>query len=156
MPIPVPAERAPYQPASQDMPMTWREIPISQNIVDKWTEELRAFPDNFPQAKTMTEFYNMKEIYKETFIRLLARHPKLKEAHDHVKRRLGERLWSNAVDNKANWKAVHHRLHTYDKEFEESDTYHAELARKKNEDAIASLVSGIVHSNKDKIHDSNK
>ena len=43
----------------------------------------------------------------------------------------------------------------FDKEFQEDDAYHVKLAKEKNEDAVAHLVSGIIHSNKDKIHESN-
>jgi hypothetical protein len=134
---------------------TWRQMPLSTHIIEQWTEELRAFPDQYPQAKTLTEFMTIKEIYKDTFYRLVNRNKEFKAAYEHTKLRLGERLWANAVDNKANWKAVHHRLYRFDKEFQEDDAYHVKLAKEKNEDAVAHLVSGIIHSNKDKIHESN-
>jgi hypothetical protein len=135
---------------------TWNLVPVMDNAPQVWAQELRDWVKNNPHARTITEFLDSKELYRDTYYKIIDRFPVLKEAHKHAKLTLGERLWQAAVDNKANWKAVHHRLYSYDTQFENDDAYHAKLAREKNEGAVEALVSGIIHSNKDKIHESNK
>ena len=135
---------------------TWHQNSISEHVVEQWADELRRFPYEYPEAKSLTQFLNIKQIYKDTFYNILKKNEKLRAAHAYAKSVLGEKLWEKAVDNKANWKAVHYRLHDYDQEFKDMDRYHVELAKEKNEDMAKSLLAGIVHSNKDSIHDSNK
>lgn len=135
---------------------TWHQNSISEHVVEQWADELRRFPYEYPEAKSLTQFLNLKQIYKDTFYNILKKNEKLRDAHAHAKFILGEKLWERAVDNKANWKAVHHRLWSFDEEFVKDDRYHVELAKEKNEEIAKSLLAGILHSNKDNIHDNNK
>jgi hypothetical protein len=138
-----------------DIISTWRQIPLSEAIVEKWTQDLRDFPTHFPEATSITDFINSKEIYHQQYYRLVNKYPLFKLAHEHTREVLGQRLWHNSVTRKYDWKAAHYMLHTYGQKFKDADRYHMELAKEKNDELAKSLVSGIVHSNKDKIHDSN-
>jgi len=135
---------------------TWNLVPVMDNAPEVWAQELREFVKDNPHVRTFRDFFDAKQIYRKTFYAMIERFPVLKQAHEEAKMTLGERLWESSVDRKTDWRATHHRLWRYGKEFEEDDTYHLELAKQKNEELAKSLVSGILHSNKDKIHDSNK
>lgn len=142
--------------SNPDILSSWRQIPLGDTIVEKWTEDLRNFPKEYPDATSLTQFMNLKEIYRQQYYSLVKKYPSFKLAHEHTKYTLGERLWHNAVNRKYDWKAVHFRLHDYDDEFKALDRYHVDLAKEKNEEMAKSLISGIMHSNKDNIHESNK
>jgi len=136
----------------------WNGLHLTQAIIDRWTEELRKFPEDFPHAKTLTEFMHIKQIYRSTFYALVKKDINFKKAYEHTQFRLGERLWASSVDNKTNWKAVHHRLHTFDQEFKEDDKYHDERAKKRNDSAIKALQGqSLLNDNALKnLHESNK
>lgn len=138
-----------------DIIFTWRQIPLDERIVQKYAEDLRKYPDTHPECKSITSFMEEKEIYRDQYYKLVDKYPYFKQAHEWCKQKLGERLWSNAVDRKTDWKATHWRLHTYSQEFDEINQYHAKLSQEK-ESAIAQAMAGILHSNKDQLHPGNK
>lgn len=135
---------------------TWNLVPVRDDAPQVWAQELRDWVKDNPQARTIRQFLDSKQLYKDAYYKMLHRFPVLKEANEYAKQIMGERLWESAVDKKTDWKASHHRLYRYGKEFEEDDAYHAKLSREKNDATVAALISGISHSNKDNIHDSNK
>lgn len=102
---------------------------ISPACLDKWEEELRAFPKAKPKAKFIREFYQAKGWKKSTYFSLIARQPQLKEAHEDVMEELGDRLWGRSVDRQAHWESVKHRLHRYGPEFKEDDLHAASLRK---------------------------
>lgn len=106
---------------------SYRMIPISPAMVNKMIDELVDWPLLNPKAKTITEYYLSKGLRHDSYYRLLAKYPLLKESHEVAMRRLGERLWGRAVDKEADWSAIRHRLHSYAPEFDEDNKYHARL-----------------------------
>lgn len=124
---------------------SYRMIPISAARVDKMIDDLREWPSLNPEAKTITAFYSSIGLTHSNYYRLLAKYPELKEAHDTAMRLIGERLWSNAVDRKADWAAVKHRLHAYGDEFKKDDEHHARLkAVERNDESTNGKVQYIV------------
>lgn len=113
----------------------FKGIPVTQRVADKWAEELEQWVKDNPEAKTITQFIRQKEITRSNYYDLMKRHTSLATANENALRELGERLWGNAVDKKADWKPVHHMLHTYAPEFDQANKYHADL--KKEVEAIA-------------------
>ncbi len=118
---------------------SWRDMPLSPAFIERMTEELYDWPENNPEAKSITKFYKDKNISPDTWYRLLAKYPKLKEAKEIALHTIGERLWGNAVDKKADWKAVHWRLYKHGREFEEDYEYH----KKQSERDVPSGVQYI-------------
>jgi len=120
------AKRAPVVGSDENI-YSWRTIPISQAMIEKWTERLSTWVQEHPEAKTMTEFIYSLGISRKSYWRLLERHPHFKEEHEKAQQRLGERLWSNAVDKKADWNATRFLLHTYSEDFEKAKQHDASL-----------------------------
>ncbi len=120
-----------------------KKIPISLGRIEKIKDQLRAWYDENPEAKAISEFYHTLGISHNTYYRLLHKDPELKELHESTLRRLGNRLWGKSVDNKANWNAVRFMLHQYAPEFKEAKEFDANLA-KKEDNAAASAPQFIV------------
>jgi len=106
---------------------SYRMIPVSAAMVENMIKELKEYPEKNPNAKFITPYYRSKGFAHNDYYRLIAKYPLLKEAHQDALRTIGERLWSNAVDRKADWSPVKHRLYSYAKEFKEDDEHHARL-----------------------------
>lgn len=111
----------------------WREIPITDSIATRWADEMTRWITDHPEAKTLTEFYYAKGINHQTWTNCLKKFPVLADAHEAAKRRLGERLWGKCVENKANWNAVKWMLQTYGKEYDDAARYHADLAKREDQ-----------------------
>jgi hypothetical protein len=112
---------------------SYRMIPISAAMVENMIDELADWPLKHPEATTITEYYLSKGLRERTYFRLLERYPLLKESHEIAMRRLGERMWTQAVYNKANWNPIKHRLWSYAKEFREDADFNSEIASKSRE-----------------------
>lgn len=124
-----------------DLVYAFKVIPVSESIVEEWAEELEKWVKKNPKAKTITEFIRFKGINRSTFYNLIKKHQCLADAHENAMRELGERLWGDAVDRKADWKAVQFMLHTYAPEFELANKYHSDLKKQEEEAARAYNVT---------------
>jgi len=112
------------KPKSEELPpahiYAWGEIPITPVIIEKWVKELDEWVVGNPNAKTITEFIFSKGLTLTSYRNLRLKHATLAQAHEKAMTRLGERLWGNAVDNKANWHATRFMIHNYGAEFDEA------------------------------------
>lgn len=109
---------------AEDCLFSFRTIPITEAMVEKWAHDLKQWIIDNPNAKTLTQFFLAKGLRQETYNRLVKKFDVLAEAHENAKRELGERLWGRAVDRQAEWKPVHFMLHNYAPEFDEANKYH--------------------------------
>ena len=107
-----------------------RQIPISKARVEQIIDELESWYDRNPTAKYVHEFYYAMGISDDTYLRLRKKHPRLQQLHEITMRRLGHKLYANAVDCKANWNAVKFMIHHYAPEFKEAREYEAQLSKK--------------------------
>jgi len=123
------AKRAPVI-SSEDGIYSWRTIPISQAMIEEWTNKLSTWVQLNPEAKTITEFIYSLGLTRGSYYKLLDKHPYFKEEHEKAMARLGERLWGNAVDKKADWSAVRFMIHSYSPEFDEAKKYETALKEK--------------------------
>jgi len=117
----------------QDLALAFKAIPVSKSMVEQMIEELPDWPKRNPENKTITEYYLSKGLVNSTYYNLLNKYPALKEAHQIALRRIGERLWGNAVDRKADWASTKWNLHNYAEEFKENNAYHARLANEESD-----------------------
>lgn len=109
---------------------SWRTIPISSAMIEAWTKKLSTWVQENPEAKTITEFIFSLGLNRGSYHKLLEKHPHFKEEHEKAMARLGERLWGNAVDKKADWSAVRFMLHQYSPEFDDAKKYETALKEK--------------------------
>lgn len=114
---------------------SWRQIPISQALIDKMIEELPEWPDqeqNY-KKKHISDFYHSYQISRATYYDLLAMHPRLKAGHEIAMQKLGERLWDRCTEKELDWKPVYHRLWKYGTELKEDYQYHQDSAKEQIE-----------------------
>lgn len=109
-----------------------RKIPITQARIEKIKDNLRVWLDENPEAKSISKFYYAQDISSKSYYRLLERDPELAELHEMTMRKMGERMYENSVDCRANWNAVKFRLHQYAPEFKEAREYEAQLAKRED------------------------
>lgn len=134
----VPKRKTPEE--KQDIALAFKSIPISKAMVEQMVEELPDWPKKNPDNKTITEYYLSKGLVHSTYYNLLNKYPELKEAHQIALRRIGERLWGNAVDRKSDWAATRWNLHNYAQEFKDNNAYLAALAKQENENVGPAVV----------------
>lgn len=112
----------------------FKKIPISQARIERIKDNLRVWLDENPEAKTISKFYYSQDISQSTYERLCKRDPEFGALHEMVMRKMGDRMYENSVDCKANWNAVKFRLHQYAPEYKEAREFEAQLSKK--EDAV--------------------
>ena len=111
-----------------------RKIPVTQGRIERIKDKLRVWLDENPEAKSISKFYYEQDLSKATYYRLLERDPELAEIHEMVMRKMGDKLWENSVDCRANWNAVKFKIHQFAEEYKQAREYEAQLAKK--EDAV--------------------
>lgn len=107
-----------------------RKIPISQARIEQIKDALRGWIEENPEAKSISKFYYAMGISAKTYYRFIEKDPEFAELHEMTMRKIGERMYENSVDCKANWNAVKFRLHQYAPEFKEAKEYEAQLNRR--------------------------
>lgn len=117
-----------------DHSFSFKVMPMSEAFINKLSDELPIWVLNNPDARFLTEFITFKGMTWDSYQKLVQKYPRLKAAHDSAKRMMGERMFCRAMDNKANWQAVKHRLYSYAPEFREDEEYHAQMKAKEKGD----------------------
>lgn len=106
-----------------------RENLISKEAyVEELREELKCYRED-EKNRTLRKFIHNLKVDKDTYHAMLEDYPKLKVEHLKTLEVLGERLWLNAVDRKADWGATKFRIHRYGKEFLEDRILEARLSK---------------------------
>jgi hypothetical protein len=114
----------------REMQYCMKKIPISQARIERIKDKLRVFLDENPNAKTISSFYYTQDISQSTYERLCKRDPELGELHKMTMHKMGNKMYENSVDCRANWNAVHFKIHQYAPEYKEAKEYNAQLAKK--------------------------
>lgn len=118
----------------------WRQVPIDMAIINKMAEELPSWPLLNPDAYFLSEFYVAHGIAKRTFYDLVQRHEHLRDAHQIAMQRLGERMVSKALDNKANVTMAKHIMHMYSDDFNRADIHHSSLRKEELKESGLQVV----------------
>lgn len=121
----------------------WRTIPVSKAFVDRLLQRLLLWIDENPKAKFITDFYTKEGLKKDNYYTLVNRYPDLKDAHELVMRKLGERLLSKAIDKEVHWPAAHFMLHNFGQEFDDANKYHARLKQEETKQEPTQFIVQI-------------
>lgn len=98
---------------------TGRTQHLSDEGAVKWAQELRNLPYTHPDLKTLAMYCHFKEITTEGFKKICARFPVIQEAFNHFMELTGDKLWVDAVQNKANMNALRMRYWRFGEQFRE-------------------------------------
>jgi hypothetical protein len=112
-----------------DCQFSYKQNVISEAQINNLSDSIVKWVRDNPEAKTITEFILSKGLRRQTFNALLSKHPQLADSYEVAMTLLGERLWGNAVDRKADWKAVHWNLHNYSEYFKANYIFHKEMSK---------------------------
>jgi hypothetical protein len=113
-----------------DMLYDLKQIPVSEARINRLCDSLENWFKNNPDAKEIQDFYYEEGIPESTYYKILHRSPRLKELHEMTKHRLGGRLWSKAVDFKANWAPVRFLMQNYGYQYAAAKEYEEMLSKK--------------------------
>lgn len=128
-----------------NMEFCLKKIPIPQARIERIKDKLRVWLDENPGMKSISKFFYAMDLSSKTYYRLLQRDPELAELHEITMRRMGDKLWEDSVDCRANWNAVKFKLHQYAPEYREAREFEASLSKK--EDAVNTGPQFIVMEN---------
>lgn len=108
--------------------VNWDGFPITEKTVDEWIKDLREFPVSSKEGESplsIVDWLHNKKLYKRTFYYHLNKHPRLRLVYEDVLWKLGHKALDYHA--KANFKALHHKLHTYGEDFIKMDEYQKKL-----------------------------
>lgn len=103
--------------AGIEMRFGFKNIPVPRSVIERWKEELRAYPIKYPEAKTLIRLYHSLGYSEDSYRRMVEKYPDLKEEHEKCLEALGHRLWEKSVDFKANWVPLKFMIHNFGKSF---------------------------------------
>ncbi len=123
--------------------------PLTETTIENWARELTTWcldPKN--DARFVADWRRTKQISRFDWRRLREKFPRLQEACDEVNEYIGQKLYTRAVDNKANWSAVRHSLYQHAPEFLEAEKFHADL-KKEVEETKVQLALMMINNTKE-------
>lgn len=101
----------------------------SEARVEALIDSLEEWSYNLKKVTSIGDFLRKEKISSSHYCALRKKYPKLQEAHDEAKAAIGEQLYKDAVYNRANWAAVHFRIHHYSQEFADAKKFNADIQK---------------------------
>ena len=117
-------------------------IPVTEAMAQTMAQELKTWVAEHPEALTIMEYYQSKDLTQEEYQDIVNKYPTLKRSHSIVMQKLGYRLWEGGVRHKWNWQAILFGIHNYGQEFKDNTKYFSQL---KDAEALANTGIQLVY-----------
>lgn len=118
----------------------WQKMPINEDTLQKWADDMRQEADNNPDLRFLSEFLRPRNIDKDDFDRLCDKYEILAQARKYYMETIAQNLYRRSVDNKANWQAVKYSLYRHSKDFAQDE----KNARENKEASAASQPINLI------------